>query len=107
MLHCSAGRDRTGLVVTMLLALAAPGAAGESAAVHDEASVSGINESHRVSPVRHPCQRSQDDAELAPLLAGRREALAGFAAGLDAEGYLLAHGLTRSELAAVRAKLAG
>ncbi|WP_077489087.1 tyrosine-protein phosphatase [Sinomonas mesophila] len=104
-LHCSAGRDRTGLVVTMLLALAAPEAAREAAAAHDEASVRGINEWHRVSPVRHPFERYQDDAELAPLLAGRREALAGFAAGIDVERYLVRHGLSAAELEAVRRKL--
>ena len=104
-LHCSAGRDRTGLVVTMLLALAAPEEARAASAAQDEASVRGINEWHRVSPTRHPYERYQDDVELAPLLAGRREALDGFADGLDVEGFLLRHGLTGDELAAVRKKL--
>ena len=104
-LHCSAGRDRTGLVVTMLLALAAPDDARTAAAAQDEASVRGINEWHRVSPTRHPYERYQDDAELTPLLARRREALGAFADGLDVEGFLLGHGLTRLELVTVRKKL--
>jgi hypothetical protein len=105
-LHCSAGRDRTGLIVTMLLQLADPAVAPEAVATQYEASVRGINEWHRISPVKHPYERWHDDAELAPLLAERQEALAAFAAELDVERFLLDHGLTRAELAAVRAKLA-
>ncbi|NUP73142.1 MAG: tyrosine-protein phosphatase [Sinomonas sp.] len=103
--HCSAGRDRTGVIVTMLLQLADPRDAQEAAARQYEASVRGINDWHRVSPVKHPCERYQEESELAALLAERQEALAAFAAGLDAERYLLSHGLTRAELARVRAKL--
>ncbi|MDP9885586.1 protein-tyrosine phosphatase [Sinomonas atrocyanea] len=105
-LHCSAGRDRTGLIVTMLLQLADPAVAPEAVATQYEASVRGINEWHRISPVKHPYERWHDDAELAPMLAERQEALAAFAAELDVERFLLDHGLTRAELAAVRAKLA-
>ncbi|MDQ4492015.1 tyrosine-protein phosphatase [Sinomonas sp. ASV486] len=104
-LHCSAGRDRTGLIVTMLLQLADPAAARAAAAEQYEASARGINEWHRISPVRHPYERYHNDAELAPLLAERQSALAAFAAGLDVERFLLDHGLSRAELAAVRAKL--
>jgi protein-tyrosine phosphatase len=105
-LHCSAGRDRTGLVVTMLLQLADPAAALEAAAAQYEASVRGINEWHRISPVRHPYERWHDDAELAPMIAERQEALAAFAAGLDVERFLLDHGLAPADIAAIRAKLA-
>lgn len=106
-LHCSAGRDRTGLIVTMLLQLADPDPdrAGRAAAVQYEASVRGINEWHRVSPIKHPFERWHDDAELAPLLADRQASLAAFAEALDVERFLLEHGLTDAELAAVRAKL--
>lgn len=104
-LHCSAGRDRTGLIVTMLLQLADLGAAGQAAAEQYEASVRGINEWHRISPVKHPYERWHDDAELAPILADRQAALAQFAETLDVERFLLEHGLSRAELAAVRAKL--
>ncbi|GAB4097849.1 tyrosine-protein phosphatase [Sinomonas halotolerans] len=104
-LHCSAGRDRTGLIVTMLLQLADPAGAGRAAAEQYEASVRGINEWHRISPVKHPYERWHDDEELATLLAERQEALTAFAAGLDVERFLLEHGLSAAEIAAVRAKL--
>ncbi|GAB3278867.1 tyrosine-protein phosphatase [Sinomonas notoginsengisoli] len=104
-LHCSAGRDRTGLIVTMLLALADPASARRTAAEQYEASVRGINEWHRVSPVRHPYERWHEDAELAPILAERQAALAEFTEGFDAARFLLEHGLHPAELAAVRAKL--
>lgn len=104
-LHCSAGRDRTGLIVTMLLQLADPAAAREAAAEQYEASVRGINEWHRISPIKHPYERWHDDDELAPILAERQEALAAFATGLDVERFLLEHGLAPAELDAVRAKL--
>lgn len=104
-LHCSAGRDRTGLVVTMLLQLADPAGAGRAAAEQYEASVRGINDWHRVSPVKHPYERWHDDAELAPILADRQASLAAFAETLDVERFLREHGLTDAELAAVRAKL--
>ncbi|MDQ4503737.1 tyrosine-protein phosphatase [Sinomonas sp. ASV322] len=103
--HCSAGRDRTGIIVTLLLQLADPGAAARSAAEQDEASVRGINEWHRVSPTRHPYESYQDEAELGLLLAARQAALADFAAGIDAEEYLLGHGLSEAELGRIRAKL--
>jgi hypothetical protein len=109
-LHCSAGRDRTGLIVTMLLRLAgAPDGSGTRAAVAEqyEASVRGINAWHRVSPVKHPYERWHDDDELAPLLAERQEALAAFADGLDVEQFLLEHGLSAGELERVRAKMRG
>ncbi|WP_336854699.1 tyrosine-protein phosphatase [Sinomonas albida] len=105
--HCSAGRDRTGIIVTMLLQLADPARAAEAAASHYEASLRGINEWHRVSPVKHPYERYQDDDELEPALAERQAALAEFVASIDAERFLLDHGLTRAELERVRARLLG
>ncbi|WP_422934091.1 tyrosine-protein phosphatase [Sinomonas sp. P47F7] len=103
--HCSAGRDRTGIIVTLLLQLADPSEAREAAASHDEASVRGINEWHRVSPVKHPYESYQDEGELAPLLEDRQAALAEFVASIDAERFLLEHGLAPAELERVRALL--
>ncbi|HEY8296209.1 MAG TPA: tyrosine-protein phosphatase [Micrococcaceae bacterium] len=102
--HCSAGRDRTGLISTMLLRLAGAGPAEIGTAY--ELSVRGINAWHKVSPVPHPHERYYPEAELAPLLAERLEALARFAGGVEVADYLLDHGLSAAELAAVRAKLA-
>ena len=105
--HCSAGRDRTGIIVTLLLQLADPRAAQAAAASHDEASVRGINEWHRISPVKHPYERYQDDAELGPVLADRQAALKEFVASIDAERFLVDHGLTPAELERVRERLRG
>ncbi|MEA5453710.1 tyrosine-protein phosphatase [Sinomonas sp. JGH33] len=105
--HCSAGRDRTGIIVTLLLQLADPAAARQAAADQYEASVRSINEWHRISPYKHPYERYQEADELEPVIAERQAALAEFGAGIDAEEYLLEHGLTRDELERVRAKLGG
>jgi protein-tyrosine phosphatase len=103
--HCLAGRDRTGIIITMLLQLADPAVAQEKAAAQYEASVRSINEWHRISPVKHPYESYQEEAELEPILAERQAALAEFGAGINAEEYLLEHGLSRAELERVRAKL--
>lgn len=105
--HCSAGRDRTGIIVTLLLQLADPETAQRGAAAQYEASVRSINEWHRISPFKHPYERYQDETELEPVLAERQAALAEFGAGIRAEEYLLEHGLTPEELERMREKLLG
>ncbi|NUL46050.1 protein-tyrosine-phosphatase [Cellulosimicrobium funkei] len=105
-LHCSAGRDRTGLVVTLLLLLADR---RDLVASQYDAGARGINEWHRISPVPHPHERHLDGAELDAFLSGRIEALEEFAASLPGPeavaDLLTAHGLTPAEVEAVRAKL--
>jgi protein-tyrosine phosphatase len=105
-LHCSAGRDRTGLVVTLLLLLADR---RDLVVPQYDAGARGINEWHRISPVKHPHERHLAAEELDGFLIGRIEALQEFADSLpDAEAVaalLTAHGVSRAELAAVRAKL--
>lgn len=97
--HCSAGRDRTGLVVSMALVLAGQ---RDLVATHYDAGARGINEWHRISPVKHPHERHQAPGELDALLAGRQRALAAFVDGIDVGAFLLAHGLTAAEIDAVR-----
>lgn len=107
-LHCSAGRDRTGLVITMLLILA-----GRRDLVRSQydAGARGINDWHRISPVPHPHERHLAGEELERYVGSRLEALEEFADSLpDADsvaGFLTAHGVRASELEAVRAKLLG
>ncbi|MGX5358385.1 tyrosine-protein phosphatase [Kocuria sp. KH4] len=101
--HCSAGRDRTGVLALLLLGLA--GASPQRLLAEDEAAARGINEWHRVSPVPHPVERHHPAEELAGLLAGRRAALTELVAGLDAERYLRGAGLTAGELVALRRRL--
>lgn len=101
--HCSAGRDRTGLVATLLLRLA--GATLRDIARHDELAVRGINAWHRVAPVPHPFERHLPEEELARRLADRLQALQAFAQACDVAGFLLAHGLSVDELDAVSERL--
>jgi len=107
-LHCSAGRDRTGLVVTLALLLAER---RDLMLPQYDAGARGINDWHRTSPVPHPYERHLAGAELEEFLAGRLQALREFADSLpDADAVaalLLGHGLTAAELEAVRAKLRG
>jgi protein-tyrosine phosphatase len=100
-IHCSAGRDRTGLIATMLLALAGQ---SEEIARQDELAARGINEWHLISPVKHPYEHYLVDAELAGVVADRGQAVAGFAGGLDVRAFLLANGVTAAEIGAVVAR---
>ncbi|MEE1621298.1 tyrosine-protein phosphatase [Zafaria sp. Z1313] len=100
-LHCSAGRDRTGLIVTLLLILAGR---RDLVVPQYRAGARGINEWHRISPVKHPYERHLDDDEFREALVPRLEVLEEFADALAVEDYLRQHGLTERELASVRAK---
>ncbi|WP_449373989.1 tyrosine-protein phosphatase [Arthrobacter psychrolactophilus] len=100
-LHCSAGRDRTGLIATLLLSLVGQ---ADRAAEEDALAAQGINDWHLVAPVKHPYERHLGSAELAELVRGRGEAVAAFAGGLDVRTFLLAHGVSAAEIAAVIAR---
>lgn len=101
-LHCSAGRDRTGLVVTLLLLLAGR---RDLVAPQYDAAARGINDWHRVSPVPHPYERHLTGTELEDFLSGRLQALEEFADSLrdraSVAALLLEHGLGEDELDAV------
>lgn len=96
-IHCSAGRDRSGLVATLLLDLA-----GRRSEIleHDRLAVRGINEWHRVSPRKHPYESYRGEAELAQVILERAMELEKFMAWLgNAEEYLLTQGMGRGILA--------
>lgn len=97
-IHCSAGRDRTGLVATLLLALLGQ---ADQIAAQDELGTRGINEWHRISPVKHPYERHLDPGEIAAEVAGRAAAVMEFADGFDVRSFLLAHGVEAWEVDAV------
>ncbi len=80
-IHCSAGRDRTGLIAMLLLQLA--GAPPEAIADDYEQAVRGINAFHatQAHPREKPMTAGQEDARVAD---GRRELLRALD-GLDAE----------------------
>lgn len=102
-IHCSAGRDRSGMVAAMLQDLA--GAGEDAIASAYERAVRGINEHHRVSATPHPHERYLTEDVLAPLIARRRESLLRFVRQVKAEEFLGCNGVTVAELAALRDKL--
>ena len=100
-IHCSAGRDRSGLVATLLLDLA--GLRDEILA-QDEAAVRGINEWHRVSPRKHPHESHQSAGELEAIISSRAAELEKFLDWLgSAEDYLRGQGLSEDSLSDVQA----
>jgi len=95
-IHCSAGRDRSGLVATLLLDLAGR---RDEILEHDQLAVQGINEWHRVSPRKHPYESHRGEAELAQMIAGRAAELEQFMAWLgSADDYLRSVGLPLARL---------
>lgn len=100
-IHCSAGRDRTGLVAMLLLQLA--GAAPEDIAADYEQAVRGINAFHftQVRPREKPLTPGQLDARIA---AGRRDLLAALA-GFDAGAYLRRVGVSAAAVERLRRRL--
>ncbi|MDO5744863.1 MAG: tyrosine-protein phosphatase [Micrococcaceae bacterium] len=102
-LHCSAGRDRTGLIVSMLLELAGRQDLLEP---HYEAALRGINDWHRISSYKHPHESYLEEQDLIGPLTERLAALDEFMGALNVERFLLEHGLSTAELEEIRARLA-
>lgn len=99
--HCSAGRDRTGLIVMLLLRLA--GASPEAIADDYEQAVRGINTFHatQAHPREKPLTAEQEDARAED---GRRELLRALE-GLDAEQYLRSAGVSPAAIQRVRRRM--
>jgi protein-tyrosine phosphatase len=102
-IHCAAGRDRSGMVASMLQDLA--GDSDQDIAGGYRQAARGINERYRTHGPPHARERYLGDAELAPLLEQRGQTVAQFVRDLDTRGFLLRHGLTEAELDAVLAVL--
>ena len=103
-IHCSAGRDRSGMVAAMLQDLTG---AGDSEIVTGyQAAMRGINERHRTAGPPHKHERYLEEDALAPLLEKRGGGTLDFVRRLDTRNYLLRHGITAAELAAIRTRLA-
>ncbi|WP_159701161.1 tyrosine-protein phosphatase [Arthrobacter sp. 18067] len=101
--HCSAGRDRSGVIALILQRLAG---IGEEEIVRGyELAARGINERHRThgAPHAHDPYLSGDDLEA--MLVQRRASLRDFLGSIDAVAFLTSNGVTEVEIAAVRAKL--
>ncbi|WP_457946225.1 tyrosine-protein phosphatase [Pseudarthrobacter sp. alpha12b] len=101
LLHCAAGRDRSGLIAAMVQDLA--GDSDEAIAEGYRRAARGINERYRTHGPPHNRERYLDEAELAPLLEQRGLAVVAFVRDLDTRSYLLANGLQEAELDAVLA----
>ena len=91
-LHCAAGRDRSGLVAAMVQDLA--GDSDHQIAEGYRRAARGINERYRTHGPPHDRERYLADDELAPLLEQRGEAVVDFVRTLDSRGYLLKNGLS-------------
>ncbi|MGW9414864.1 tyrosine-protein phosphatase [Arthrobacter cupressi] len=101
--HCSAGRDRSGIIAVMLQLLA--GAGEEEIVQGYRQGMRGINERHRTHGVPHVHERYLDDASLEALLRIREVSLLEFIRALDVQGFLADNGLTAAEIEAVRRKV--
>ncbi|MHA7221391.1 tyrosine-protein phosphatase [Arthrobacter sp. RHLT1-20] len=102
-IHCSAGRDRSGMIAAMLQDLAG---AGEDSIVRGyERAMRGINDHHRVSGVPHPHERYLPEEVLVPLLEARGESLLRFVRSVKTREFLGHNGVTEPEVSAILAKL--
>ncbi|MER7850481.1 tyrosine-protein phosphatase [Kitasatospora sp. NPDC096077] len=99
--HCGAGRDRTGLAALLLLALAGV----DRAAIAEDYLLSGPNVRPLYGMLGLPDPYRRIDAALAEAGTTAEAALAATLEGLDPAGYLLAAGATPARIAAVRDRL--
>ncbi|WP_427129421.1 tyrosine-protein phosphatase [Pseudarthrobacter sp. S9] len=102
-IHCSAGRDRSGMIAAMLQDLA--GDSDEAIVMGYQRAMRGINEHRRQSATPHPHERYLQEEVLVPLLEIRGGSLLKFVRSLKTGEYLRRHGVTAPELTAVLAKL--
>ena len=101
--HCVGGRDRSGQVALLLLALA--GVAPE--AVATDYALSGERLRARYAALGEPDQGELLEAFLAQRGTTAEALVVALLAELDVEAYLRAGGLTGEDLAALRARLRG
>ncbi|HHT12592.1 MAG TPA: tyrosine-protein phosphatase [Propionibacterium sp.] len=98
--HCSAGRDRTGLVLSLGQVVA--GWNHDDIVAGYVEAAAGINAFHEHH--FHPTDTHKKGAEWEAWLGDRVAALRRFLAEVDAEGLLREHGATDDDLAAVRSR---
>ena len=99
-IHCSAGRDRTGLVTALLLSLV--GVPRETVVADYAASVVAMND-YALAGFGDETGRSDD--ELHERLAEVTGHLRAVLTDLDVAGYLVEHGMSAAEITALRARL--
>lgn len=101
--HCAAGRDRTGLITLLLLALANV----EPDAIARDYEQSAEPLKALFTAMGQPDQAPGIEAALAERGTTARDAILATLEGFDAETYLLTAGVTPASLAAVRHRLLG
>ncbi|MER7012933.1 tyrosine-protein phosphatase [Saccharopolyspora sp. NPDC000359] len=101
LVHCSAGRDRTGIIALVLLAFAGV-AAEEVVADHD---LSHARLRPLLARLGRPDHEPAIDEVLARHGTTKREALHAALDGFDPEAHLRAGGCTDADLAALRERL--
>lgn len=89
LLCCSAGRDRTGLVTSIVLL--SLGAHVSVLQAQDELAVRAINERHRGRT--HPYESWQPNEVVDEMVSSRRDALRDFSEAVDARAFLADHGV--------------
>lgn len=104
-IHCSAGRDRSGMIAAMLQDLA--GADDHAIVSGYQVAMRGINERHRTQGAPHAHERYLDETALAPLLESRGEKVLEFVRQLNTRQYLLRNRVTDQELSTILALLRG
>lgn len=100
-LHCAAGRDRSGMVAAMVQDLA--GDSDQAIAGGYRRAARGINERYRTHGPPHDRERFVEEHELVPLLEQRGDAVVEFVRNLDTRNFLLRNGLSPAELDVVLA----
>jgi protein-tyrosine phosphatase len=101
--HCVAGRDRTGLVSLVLLALAGV----SSADIADDYALSEERLAGLYAAAGEPDRRNDLEAPLRQAGITAAAAVAGAVASLDPVAHLRAGGLTDAEIEAARTRLTG
>jgi protein-tyrosine phosphatase len=99
LLHCAAGRDRSGMVAAMVQDLA--GDSSQDIADGYRRAARAINERYRTHGPPHARERYLGEEELVPLLEARGNTVAEFVRNLDTRAFLLGNGLSAAELDAV------
>ncbi len=106
--HCTAGKDRTGIVIALVLEVA--GVPDEVIAIDFTATNLFLNEEFRSTVLRATGDVGRDEESVKRMLACPPELILDVLAGIrekhgSVEQYLIDHGMTIEEIAALRAEL--
>lgn len=100
-IHCAAGRDRTGLIAALILNLCEV----DLTAILDDYELGVRQTNDFLLELDDPHEDPQSDGDLAGAIVTARTTLTHLLAKLDAEQYLLGAGCSSADLDAVRARL--